>query len=98
MGADPEPLGTGPWEGEPVALAPPLRSQAEVVMGVLGQGGWSPVDAAATAVVAASGAAPGGDQRGISAPAQTEKELVQEQLWHTPGPEWQGAQGDEEAV
>lgn len=45
-------------------------------MGVLGQGGWSPVDAAATAVVAALRAAPGEDKRGIKAPAQTEKDLV----------------------
>lgn len=80
MGADLEPLGTGPWEGEPWELAQPLWSQAVVVMGVLGWGEWSPADDAATAVAAASRAAPGEDKRAIRAPAQTEKELVQKQM------------------
>lgn len=45
-------------------LAQPPGSQAVVVMGALGQGAQSPVDAAATAaaVAVASGVAPGGGQ------------------------------------
>lgn len=67
MGAGPEHLGTGPWGvvEEPVELAQPPWSQAVVVMGALGQVGRSPVDAAATAAVAASRAAPGERQKGM---------------------------------
>lgn len=68
VGAGPEHLGTGPWGAvvEPVELAQPQWSQAAVVTAVPEQVGQNPVDAAATAAVAAaSKAAPGeGQQRG----------------------------------
>lgn len=68
VGDGPEHLGIGPWGAvaEPVELAQPPWSQAVVVMAGLEQVGRNPVDAAATAAVAAaSKAAPGeGQQRG----------------------------------
>lgn len=87
MGADPEHLGTGPWEVQPVELAQPLWSQAAVVMGVLGQGEWSPVDAAATAVVAALRAAP--------AAVAGNEEVMTSDIWGSPSPDWGAAGWDQ---
>lgn len=85
MEAGPEHPGTGLWEVvvEPVELAQPPRSQVVVGMGALEQVGQSPVDAAATVAVAASGAAP-------AAAAENEVATTSD-IWGSPIPGWWAA-------
>lgn len=68
-------------------LAQPPWSQAVAVMGALGQGGWSPVDVAATAVAAASRAAP--------AAAAGNEAAMTSGIWGSPSSGWGAAGWDQ---